>query len=182
MKHGCRHLRTGVTRYEVRPLTFHPHDKLSTHKGALLQIWWWRVHRLHPAASYLQEAADTMYVWTIPNNMTINQIRQKSLLLVFLKQSQRIDGIHNQRVTEAKILGTAIASNLIWVVHVDEITEKQAIGFSAATTQTIRYPRWRSSDCIHDDGPAYTGILISNIVDLTHFRSSRWYNTSTKKC
>ena len=105
--------------------------------------------------------------------MTINQIRQKNLVLVFLKQPKRIDGTHSQRVTAAKIIGTAITGNLIWVVHVDEITEKQAMGFSTYTTQTIRLPHLRSSDCIHDGDPAHTGIRMSNMADLIHFRSSK---------
>jgi len=61
--------------------------------------------------------------------MTSYQIKQKSWLSVYLKQPKRIEETHSQRVTEAKIVGTAITSNLIWVVHVDEITEKQAICF-----------------------------------------------------
>ena len=36
----------------------------------------------------------------------------------------RIDGTDTQRVTEAKILGITITSNLTWDVHVDEITRK----------------------------------------------------------
>ena len=36
----------------------------------------------------------------------------------------RIDGTNTQRVTEAKILGITITSNLTWDIHIDEITRK----------------------------------------------------------
>ena len=36
----------------------------------------------------------------------------------------RIDGTDIQRVTEAKIIGIAITSNLKWDVYIDEITRK----------------------------------------------------------
>ena len=61
--------------------------------------------------------------------MTINKSKTKELVIDFSKTSTnfptiRIDGTDTQRVTEAKILGITITSNLTWDVHVDEITRK----------------------------------------------------------
>ena len=84
----------------------------------------------------LQEAADAAYLWTIQNDMKINKRKTKELVVDFSKTQTnfptiRIDGTDTQRVTEARILGITITSNLTWDVHVDE----------TATTQTIRHSR-----------------------------------------
>ena len=85
-------------------------------------------------APNLQEAADAAYLWTTRNDMKINKRKTKELVIDFSKTRTnfptiRIDGTHTQRVTEAKILGITITSNLTWDVHVDEIKrEKQARG------------------------------------------------------
>ena len=80
-------------------------------------------------APNLQEAADAAYLWTIQNDMKINKRKTKELVIDFSKTRTnfptiRIDGTDTQRVTEAKILGITITSNLTWDVHVDEITRK----------------------------------------------------------
>ena len=68
-------------------------------------------------------------MWTIKNYMKINKRKTKELVIEFSKTRTnfptiRIDGTDTQRVTEAKILGITITSNLTWDVHVDEITRK----------------------------------------------------------
>ena len=78
-------------------------------------------------APNLQEAADNL--WTIQNDMKINKSKTKELVIDLFKTRTnfptiRIDGTDTQRVTEAKILGITITSNLTWDVHVDEITRK----------------------------------------------------------
>ena len=65
----------------------------------------------------------------IQNDMKINKRKTKELVIDFSKTRTnfptiRIDGTDTQRVTEAKILGITITSNLTWDVHVDEITRK----------------------------------------------------------
>ena len=80
-------------------------------------------------APNLQEAADATYLWTIQNDMKINKPKTKELVIDFSKTRTnfptiRIDGTDTQRVTDAKILGITITSNLTWDVHVDEITRK----------------------------------------------------------
>ena len=76
-----------------------------------------------------QEAADAAYLWTMQNYMKINKRKTKELVIDFSETRTnfptiRIDGTDTQRVTEAKILGITITSNLTWDVHVDEITRK----------------------------------------------------------
>ena len=80
-------------------------------------------------APNLQEAADAAYLWIIQNDMKINKSKTKELVIDFSKTRTnfptiRIDGTDTQRVTEAKILGITITSNLTWDIHVDEITRK----------------------------------------------------------
>ena len=80
-------------------------------------------------APNLQEAADAAYLWTIQNGLNINKRKTKELVIDFSKTRTnfptiRIDRTDTQRVTEAKILGITITSNLTWDVHVDEITRK----------------------------------------------------------
>ena len=68
-------------------------------------------------------------MWTIQNDIKINKRKTKELVIDFSKTRTnfptiRIDGTDTQRVTEAKILGITITSNLTWDVYVDEITRK----------------------------------------------------------
>ena len=60
-------------------------------------------------------------------------------------------------------------------------TKSRQEAVSTATTQTIRHSRWRP-DGIYNGGPAYFGIRMSSMVDLTHIGSPKWYGASTKTC
>ena len=80
-------------------------------------------HHLHPVL------ASEFLVCTIQNDMKINKRKTKELVIDLSKTRTnfptiRIDGTNTQRITEAKILGIAITNNLMWDVHVDEITRK----------------------------------------------------------
>ena len=78
----------------------------------------------------LQEAADAAYLWTIQHDMIINKKYDKRACYCYLSKTRTnfpticIDGTDTQRVTEAKILGITITSNLTWNVYVEEITRK----------------------------------------------------------
>ena len=73
-------------------------------------------------APNLQEAADAAYMWTIQNDMKINESKTKELVIDYYKtrthfSTIRIDGTDTHRVTEAKILGITIINNLTWDVR-----------------------------------------------------------------
>ena len=98
--------------------------------------------------------------------------KTKVLLIDFSKTMTnfptiRIDGAYTQRVSEAKIVGIIITSNL----HIDEITRR-------AGKRLFLLPQFKRSaipieDLIFVGAPAYTGIHMSSMVDLTHFGSSK---------
>ena len=131
-------------------------------------------------APNLQEAADAAYLWTIQNNMKINKRKTKELVIDFSKTRTnfptiRIDGTDTQRVTEAKILGITITSNLTWDAHVDEITRKAGKRlFLLLQLKRSGIPAEdRPSDGIYNGGPVYSGIRMSSMVDLTYIGSPK---------
>ena len=139
-------------------------------------------------APNLQEAADAAYLWTIQNGLNINKRKTKELVIDFSKTRTnfptiRIDRTDTQRVTEAKVLGITITSNpdmgrTRWWNN----TKSRQEAVSTVTTQTIRHSRWIPSDGIYNGGPAYSGIRMSSMADLTHIASPNWYGACTKTC
>ena len=127
-------------------------------------------------APHLQEAADAAYMWTIQNDMKINKSKTKELVIDLSKTRTnfptiRIDGTDTQRVTEAKILGITITSNLTWDVHVYEITRK------AGKRLFLLLQLKRSGIPVENLLTVYITVVrptlehTSSMVDLTHIGS-----------
>ena len=114
------HLHGGVPQGIKLGPVLRPYDKWSTNKVRLLHICWCISTGSDSQVPNLQEAADAAYMWTIQNDMIINKSKTKQLVIDFSKTRTnfptiRIDGTDTQRVTEAKILGITITSNLTWM-------------------------------------------------------------------
>ena len=97
--------------------------------------------------------------------MKINKSKTKELVIDFSKTRTnfptiRIDETNTQRVTEAKILGITITSNLTW--DIDEITRK------AGKRLFLLLQLKRSGIPVED-----SGIRMSSMVDLTHIWSPK---------
>ena len=83
-----------------------------------------------PQSQDLQQAADQVVQWSQKNDMVINPIKTKELLIDFSRTkftdfSQiTVSGSAIDRVNESKILGVIVSNDLKWNGHVDAITGK----------------------------------------------------------
>ena len=74
----------------------------------------------------MQEAATEVRQWFGSNNMKVNPIKTKEMLVVFsqnipLPPNITIDSIAIERVNNAKLLGLIISSDMKWQSHIDYI-------------------------------------------------------------
>ncbi len=83
----------------------------------------------HPGQSDLQSSADHIQDWSSDNNMFINAIKTKELVLSFKKGPHNMPAIilNNsaiEQVKTAKTLGVYISDDLKWDTHIDYIKKK----------------------------------------------------------
>ena len=81
------------------------------------------------SVSVLQQPAASIANWSIDNGMRINTMKTKAIIIrfcrdpVFLPYSN-IDGAAIERVSQVKVLGVTLSSDLSWNAHVDGIVSK----------------------------------------------------------
>ena len=82
--------------------------------------------------SVIQDSADLVEQWSCNNDMRINTTKTKEMVICFRRDSTFVDslpyiymnGHYIERVSQAKVLGVTISSDLSWNAHVDEIISK----------------------------------------------------------
>ena len=80
----------------------------------------------------LQESADIITDWSRNNDMRINAAKTKEMVICFCRNDNHVASIPRividdndiARVTQAKVLGVALYSDLTWNAHVDTIVSK----------------------------------------------------------
>ena len=82
--------------------------------------------------SVIQDSADVVEQWSCNNGMRINTTKTKEMVICFRRDRTFVDslpyiymnGNYIERVSQAKVLGVTVSSDLSWNVHVDEIISK----------------------------------------------------------
>ena len=82
--------------------------------------------------SVIQDSADLVEQWSCNNGIRINTTKTKEMVICFRRDRIFVDslpyiymnGNYIERVSQAKVLGVTISSDLIWNAHVDEIISK----------------------------------------------------------
>ena len=82
--------------------------------------------------SVIQDSVDVVEQWFCNNNMRINTTKTKEMVICFRRDRTFVDylpyiymnGNYIERVSQAKVLGVTISSDLSWNAHVDEIISK----------------------------------------------------------
>ena len=82
--------------------------------------------------SVIQDSADLVEQWSCNNDMRINTTKTKEMVICFRRDRTFVDslpyiymnGNYIERVSQAKVLGVTILSDLSWNAHVDEIISK----------------------------------------------------------
>ena len=83
-------------------------------------------------ASVTQDSANITAQWSSDNDMRINTNKTKEMVICFCKDRTYVEslpyidinGTDIERVTQAKVLGVTISSDLRWNAHVGEIVAK----------------------------------------------------------
>ena len=81
------------------------------------------------SVSVLQQSADIIANWSIDNGMRINTMKTKEIIISFCRDPVvlpyiNIDGAAIERVSQVKVLGVTLSSDLSWNSHVDGIVSK----------------------------------------------------------
>jgi len=79
-----------------------------------------------------QDSADLVEQWSCNNDMRINTTNTKEMVMCFRRDRTLVDslpyiymnGNYIERVSQAKVFGVTILSDLSWNAHVDEIISK----------------------------------------------------------
>ena len=82
--------------------------------------------------SVIQDSADVVKQWSCNNDMRINTTKTKEMVISFRRDRTFVDslpyiymnGNYIERVSQAKVLGVNISSDLSWNAHVDEMISK----------------------------------------------------------
>ena len=80
----------------------------------------------------LQESADVITDWSRRNDMRINARKIKEIIICFCRNDNHVASIPRivlddndiERVTQVKVLGVTLSSDLSWNVYVDTIVSK----------------------------------------------------------
>ena len=83
----------------------------------------------HTSVSVLQQSAAIIANWSIDNGMRINTMKTKEMIIRFCRDPVflpyiNIDGAVIERISQVKVLGVTISSDLSWNAHVDGIVSK----------------------------------------------------------
>ena len=90
----------------------------------------------------LQQSAASIANWSIDNGMRINKMKTKEIIIRFCRDPVflpyiNIDGGGGaaiERVSQVKVLGVTLSSDLSWNAHVDGIVSKARKRFAAVST------------------------------------------------
>ena len=82
--------------------------------------------------SVIQDSANLVEQWSCNNDMRINTTKTKEMVICFRRSRTFVDslpyiymhGNYIERVSQAKVLGVTISSDLSWNAHVDDIISK----------------------------------------------------------
>ena len=81
------------------------------------------------SVSVLQQSAAIIANWSIDNGMRINILKTREMIIVFFRDPVflpyiNIDGAAIERVSQVKVIGVTLSSDLSWNAHVDGIVSK----------------------------------------------------------
>ena len=77
----------------------------------------------------LQESAGIITDWSRHNDMIINAIITKEMIICFCRNDNHVASTSRivvERVTQAKVLGVTLSDDLSWNAHVDTIVVPRA--------------------------------------------------------
>ncbi len=114
------------------------------------------------SASRLQDSANDVAQWSKENDMRLNPKKTKEMLISFAREPTHVnsvpninnDGVDIERVTQAKVLGVTVSSNLTWNAHVDNIVTK------ARKQVYILYQLKRAGICQCDMVKIYLSVIV----------------------